>query len=152
MIVGFESTSSDSLLQIGKRQNLRKDYGDFVRYLQDNGVIVASCFILGFDNDSVQSIKDQYQYAQDRGMLFYMPGVLTPYPGTPLFDEFKEKSRLLHQDWERYNVRKGIPVFSGSNQTEDYLKDLELAIKDNGIHYFMRQIQQRPELIERFIN
>ena len=152
LIVGFESTSPESLMQIGKKQNLKKDYGDFVRYLQDNGVVVASCFILGFENDSVQSIREQHQYAQDQGMLFYMPGVLTPYPGTPLFDGFKESDRLLHQDWSKYNVRGGIPVFSGRNHTDEYLKELASTVKTNGVHYFLKQLQNHPELIEKFIN
>ena len=29
--------------------------------------------------------------------------ILTPYPGTVLFNQFEEEGRLLHKDWRRYN-------------------------------------------------
>lgn len=152
LIMGLESTSREALAQIGKRQNFKKDYGKFVRYLQDNGVLVAGSFILGFDSDSTQTIREQYNYAQKQGFLFYMPGVLTPYPGTPLFNQLEREGRLIHKNWEKYNVRSGIPVFSGQNHTPEYLEQLENTVKTNGIHYFFGELQKRPEIIEKFTN
>ncbi len=29
--------------------------------------------------------------------------ILTPYPGTPLYDRFEREGRILTRDWSRYN-------------------------------------------------
>ena len=44
------------------------------------------------------SISWNYKHLM-RGSL----SILTPYPGTALFEQFDREGRLLHKDWSRYN-------------------------------------------------
>ncbi len=32
------------------------------------------------------------------------PAVLTPYPGTPLYEQFNEEGRILIKDWQYYDM------------------------------------------------
>ena len=34
--------------------------------------------------------------------------VMTPYPGTGLFDRIVSENRLLHRDWDRYDTRQAV--------------------------------------------
>jgi radical SAM superfamily enzyme YgiQ (UPF0313 family) len=152
LVVGFESSSNEILVQLRKKHNIGKDYGSFVKYMQSNGVIIDGCFILGFENESVQSIIDQNKYARDLGVLLYNPAVLTPYPGTPYFNEFKEEGRLLHEDWSKYYVKGGVPVFHSENHTPGYLRKLKSAVTANTVTYFLRQLRkQESGFIQKFV-
>lgn len=149
LIVGFESLSEEALKQLGKNHNNVKRYGDFVRYMQDNGVVIAASFILGHDGETRESVQRLCDYAEDEGIWFFAPGVLTPYPGTPLFEMYKREGRLLHEVWDRYNVRYGPPVFACE---EDTARCIEEAVKYGGKYHFFRQLIKQPSIIERFAN
>ncbi|MFC1690666.1 B12-binding domain-containing radical SAM protein [Nanoarchaeota archaeon] len=158
LVVGFESTSEKFLKRYGKKHNIGKDYGKFVRDLQNNGVLVAASFILGSDRENEESIQTLYDYVINEKFMFYIPGVETPYPGTALYDEYKEAKRLLYtkypEDWIKYNVKRGIPVFSdkhGQPYSPKYLKCLEDAVTNNGMNYFLKQATAQPEYFREFI-
>ncbi|MFC1691743.1 B12-binding domain-containing radical SAM protein [Nanoarchaeota archaeon] len=155
LIVGFESISEIILDKMGKPHNKGVEYGKFVKHLQNNGVIVAACFILDYDpKESLNSIRDQLKYLEDNEFLLPMFANLTPYPGTPIFNQMKSKGILIPDlGWEHYDARSGKPVFYRPNHTPEYLDALEKAVtQDTGLQYFIKQIQNRPDLIEKFAN
>ena len=47
--------------------------------------------------------------------------VLTPFPGTPFFDQMKKEGRLLHEDWGLYNAENVVlrPLRMTPGQLED---------------------------------
>ena len=45
--------------------------------------------------------------------------ILTPYPGTPLFERLDREGRILTRDWSRYN--QVDVVFKPKNMTEEEL-------------------------------
>src|SRR4030042_2664069 len=47
--------------------------------------------------------------------------ILTPYPGTPLYDRFEREGRILTKDWSRYN--QVDVVFKPKQMTEKELYD-----------------------------
>jgi radical SAM superfamily enzyme YgiQ (UPF0313 family) len=152
LVMGFESTSAHALDAVEKRHNNIERYGHLVRGLQDNGVLVAASFILGFDGDTIASINALQSYVEDQGFMFYVPGVLIPYPGTPLFDHYKQEGRLMHQDWHLYNVKGGVPVTLGPDLKplqEDYLVSLKKAVKTNGISYLINHVPNDPKFLEK---
>ena len=65
-------------------------------------------FVLGSDTDDIQTIKNTGKYAKrlDIDSIQFM--MLTPYPGTPVFDEIKEQGRLLHTKWSSFDAHHGV--------------------------------------------
>jgi hypothetical protein len=47
--------------------------------------------------------------------------ILTPYPGTPLFEQMERDGRLLHKNWELYDT--GHVVFQPKQMTPAQLAD-----------------------------
>ena len=47
--------------------------------------------------------------------------LLTPYPGTPLFNRLEKEGRILTKDWEKYN-RKNV-VFQPRNMTKEEMEE-----------------------------
>ncbi len=155
LVVGFESTAADALDNVKKRHNSVDKYGGLVRSLQDNGILVAASFILGFDGETKESIQALQSYVEEQGFLFYVPGVLIPYPGTALFDKYQQEGRLLHKEWNLYNVKAGVPVTSDRNcmpYPEEYLALLKKTVKTNGISYLVRKMIENPGFIAKLSN
>jgi radical SAM superfamily enzyme YgiQ (UPF0313 family) len=56
--------------------------------------------------------------------------LLTPYPGTPLFNRLDREGRILTKDWSRY-TRKNV-VFEPKNMTK---KELEEGFRKITLYY-----------------
>ena len=136
LVIGFESISHQTLKNTRKTHNHPEKYSQLIKNLQEGGVIVAGSFISGFDDDSLESLRAQKEFVEESGLLLYLPGVLTPYPGTRLHSQFESQERLLHKDWDKYNVRLGEFVFSGHSQ--EYQRAIKQAINSNGFYNLLK--------------
>jgi hypothetical protein len=65
-------------------------------------------FVLGSDTDDIQTIRNTGRYAKrlDIDSIQFM--MLTPLPGTPVFEELKDQGRLLHTDWSKYDAHHAV--------------------------------------------
>jgi radical SAM superfamily enzyme YgiQ (UPF0313 family) len=75
---------------------------DAVRRIQDAGVSVNGCFILGLDGHTPDIFPRVLDFARRAGLYDVQVTVLTPFPGTPLYERLAREGRLLHPgDWSR---------------------------------------------------
>ena len=51
-------------------------------------------FIIGFDNDTLDSFEHQYRFITDAGIQSAMIGLLTALPKTPLYERLEKEGRL----------------------------------------------------------
>ena len=99
--VGIESSSPNVLKNI-KRFTVDNDQQyQIIKKLKENGIIVKSMFMLANPDDSVESIKDTIEYSKFLPNQLVQFSVFTPYPGTPAYNEFKDK--IIVHDFEKYN-------------------------------------------------
>ncbi len=121
LIVGIESISQATLEAMAKGINFCMTYQDAIARIHDRGMSVVGNFIVGFDTDTRAVFKDTLDFIQETGILYPFFSILTPMPGTALFDEFKEAGRLDHTDWARYDTRH--VVFEPRLMRRDELMD-----------------------------
>ena len=62
-------------------------------------------FVLGAETDDVKTIYETVDFAQGHGIDTVQIMILTPLPGTPLFNDMMKSGRLLHTDWSKYDVQ-----------------------------------------------
>jgi radical SAM superfamily enzyme YgiQ (UPF0313 family) len=105
LFVGFETLSTDNLRAQSKRQNLGRDYDAAVRRLHDLGVMVNASFVFGMDDDDETVFDRTVEWAVSQGIETATFHILTPYPGTALYERMAAEGRLLHRDWDRYDTR-----------------------------------------------
>ncbi len=105
LFVGFETLDPRSLKAQRKFQNLRRDYGEAVRRLHDAGVMVNGSFVFGMDEDDPSVFERTVEWAIGQGIETATFHIITPYPGTRLFDRMEAEGRLLHRDWDLYDTR-----------------------------------------------
>jgi len=105
LFVGFETLNPLALRAQGKVQNLHRDYGQAVLRLHELGVMVNGSFVFGMDEDEPSVFDRTVAWAIGEGLETATFHVLTPYPGTALYQRMQAEGRILHRDWDLYDTR-----------------------------------------------
>jgi radical SAM superfamily enzyme YgiQ (UPF0313 family) len=105
LFVGFETLSEANLREQGKRQNLGRDYSAAIRRLHENGVMVNASFVFGMDDDGPDVFDRTVDWAVGEGIETATFHILTPYPGTALWERMVAEGRIVDRDWNRYDTR-----------------------------------------------
>ncbi|HEY9507732.1 MAG TPA: radical SAM protein [Gemmatimonadales bacterium] len=121
LFVGFETLSAANLREQGKLQNLHRDYGAAIRRLHEHGVMVNGSFVFGMDGDDASVFDRTVEWAVEQGIETATFHILTPYPGTALYQRMLREERLLHQDWDLYDTRH--TVFRPARLSPEELED-----------------------------
>jgi radical SAM superfamily enzyme YgiQ (UPF0313 family) len=105
LFVGFETLDEDNLRSQHKIQNLNRDYSAAIRRLHDLGVMVNASFVFGMDNDDESIFERTVEWAITQGIETATFHILTPYPGTALYERLVAQRRITSQDWNLYDTR-----------------------------------------------
>lgn len=105
LFVGFETFSSENLKQCNKSQNLKLYYERAVKRLHDLGIMINGSFVFGLDNDDKDVFKRTVDWGVKNAITTATYHILTPYPGTRLYDKMDKEGRILTHDWNLYDTR-----------------------------------------------
>jgi len=108
LFVGLESLSETNLRDHSKVQNLNRSYANGIRRLHENGVMINASFVFGMDDDGPDVFKRTVDWAVQSAIETSTFHVMTPYPGTALYDRIEKEGRILHRDWDLYDTRHAV--------------------------------------------
>ncbi|MCL2058052.1 MAG: B12-binding domain-containing radical SAM protein [Oscillospiraceae bacterium] len=120
LFIGFESVSQKSLDSARKGFNRTDDYADIVERIHSHGIAVQAGFVFGFDEDAPDVFDKTIDFLEGAGIQNATFHILTPYPGTPLYERLKREGRILTYDWAKYNARTDV-VFEPKNMSASEL-------------------------------
>jgi radical SAM superfamily enzyme YgiQ (UPF0313 family) len=99
VLVGLESPAQGPLQGIEMRSNAKAKwaprYLDRLRRIQDHGITVNGCFILGLNGHTPDIFEQVLEFSVQVPLFDVQITVLTPFPGTPLYDRLLKQNRLL---------------------------------------------------------
>lgn len=121
IFIGFESVSHKNLTHLGKGVNKAANYGEAIKKIRSFGIDVIGSFILGNDGDDASSFKELVDFIDDNALLDNLINILVPFPGTKLFERFKAEGRILHYDWDKFDL--GHVVFRPKLMTPAELEE-----------------------------
>ena len=99
--VGIESADS-FVLDDMKRFTVQNDKQfEIIKKCENSGIKVKTMFIIGNPEDNEETIKKTIAYSTYLPSLYSQYSVFTPYPGTPIFNEFK--SIIKEKKYENFN-------------------------------------------------
>lgn len=105
--IGAESGDNDILKKIGK--NVTTDTIErAVRIFLKHGITVVCSFILGHPDDTIETCEKTIRFAKylrtiSGGYTSCKFAILTPLPGTPLYEKKEELGiKLLTSNWDNY--------------------------------------------------
>ncbi len=112
--IGIESQEINDIKKINKYLNLGglDRFREKIHKINTAGIAVLGSFLFGMDNDNEEKLQKREVFIVNGGLDVVQATVLTPLPGTPLFNRLKEENRLLHtnypRDWYLYDFNKVV--------------------------------------------
>lgn len=105
VLIGFESPRREGLLGLDRvnwKASRFDRYFRAIEELQGRGISVCGCFIVGLDADTPAIFDDVREFLERSRLLEVQITVLTPFPGTRLYDRMEQEGRLLYPgNWDR---------------------------------------------------
>jgi len=98
--VGIESSDIDIRKDANRTSDTNENQSTKVRLLEKNLIKVKAMYIIGMPADTKDTFKRTVQYAKKIKSSYAQFSVFTPYPGTPVFKEYKDK--ILSSRYEEF--------------------------------------------------
>ena len=115
VVLGLEAENISALKDANKNLNLKmgiNSYKQAFRKINKYGIAVIGAFIYGFDSDTSEILDARTNYVTSSGIDVIQATLLTPLPGTRLFDRLLKENRLLYKnfpsDWQRFDMTEVV--------------------------------------------
>ena len=103
LFFGLESVSTVQLKKMRKSIKEIERMGEAVKRIKDTGIHFHASFVFGFDDDDASIFPDTLEFLEKHSIGSASCNVLTPYPGTRVYEQFKNEGRLLTDNWKYYD-------------------------------------------------
>jgi radical SAM superfamily enzyme YgiQ (UPF0313 family) len=106
LMIGFESIYPLQFAKTSVHQmRSDKDYDRAIKRIKSHGIPVIGLFIAGFDNYShIDYLRMLRFLARPMRFFFASVNMLTPFPGSPLYERLYKEGRLLKAGWGAYTL------------------------------------------------
>jgi len=139
---GVETGDPELLMTVDKRidhDTIRQAF----KNAKEVGLETIGFFIIGLPGDTRESMQKTIDFAIELDPLIANFSMMTPYPGTIVYEIVKRQGRLLVQNWEDY-------VFF-DNRARFEMGDLTAELMEEMFRKAYRQFYWRPKYILRAI-
>lgn len=107
VLLGVEN-SNLSTLDAFKKGITPQDAKTAVKLLKDNGIFAHAMMIIGQRKDTRESIERLKEFANELDPDFIMFGILTPFPGTEIYEEANRNGWIMDKNWSHYDMIHAI--------------------------------------------
>jgi radical SAM superfamily enzyme YgiQ (UPF0313 family) len=143
---GLESITPQSLKDMNKGWARPDEYTRLIETITAAGIDVASEMIVGVDSDTLESLRATVDFVTRSRIVAPKFYLLTPIPGTELFDDMKEQGRILTDDL--LAMTSSSPIITHPHMTTEELGAIYWEIYDR--LYTMNAILRRTILHRYF--
>lgn len=120
MFIGLESLSQENLNGCNKNFNRATDYIRAIQKIHSAGIGVFAGIVFGMDSDKPDVFGKTLEFLYTAQADALQATILTPFPGTPLFEEMQKERRITDRDWSKYDF--GHVVFEPKHMSAHTLK------------------------------
>ena len=139
VFVGMESLDEDCLEETNKPFNRVKKFADEIKMFHDHGIMVNPGIVFGFDNDDESVFERAVNFLTKTQVELAYFNVLTPLPGTALFDRYNSTGRIFDRDWAKYDGKH--VVYHPSRMTPEQLQE--------GFYWANHEFYSLPSIFHR---
>jgi len=110
-----------------------------VEMTKEARITIEGNFMLGYPTETKETIEETIELAKSLECEFTTFSIVTPFPGTPLYDYCKENNLLQTENWEEYDYfAPGQSVIKLKNVTDKELSELYRKAKIDSYFTFVR--------------
>jgi len=103
VLVGIESLNQASLDEVNKHQKIA-DIKACAKALSKHKIRLIASLVLGIDTDGPEDIKRNVDFAKSINAYTLQPAVLTPFPGTAVYQQYERENRMITHDWSLFDM------------------------------------------------
>lgn len=118
---GVES-GSQRVLDLMKKGITLKQAEYAVKSAKDAGINVLTSFILGFPGETAAEIDETIDFSIKLNADYSQYSILTPFPGTPIYHELKDKKLLDTENWDKYTVLKSVIKYENIGLSKKFVE------------------------------
>ena len=100
--IGFESVNPRTLKAYKKNQTI-EDIVHAIRSIRQKKIKIHGMFVLGGEDDSKETIWETLRFAIKQKIDTIQMMILTPLPGTKVYEELEKQKRIFSRDWSLYD-------------------------------------------------
>ena len=127
LFFGLESVAEAQLKTMRKSIKEIRGIEDAIKRVKDLGIHFHASMVFGFDGDTKETFPETLAFLQKNRVGTASLNVLTPYPGTRIYEQLKREGRLLTTDWKYYD--HSTVVFKPKNMSPYELQAGEIWVK-----------------------
>jgi radical SAM superfamily enzyme YgiQ (UPF0313 family) len=139
VFVGMESLDEDCLEETNKPFNRVQKFEDEIKMFHDHGIMVNPGIVFGFDNDDEAVFERAVEFLVRNQVELAYFNVLTPLPGTALYERYNSTGRIFDRDWAKYDGKH--VVYHPSRMTPEQLQE--------GFYWANHQFYSIPNIWKR---
>lgn len=141
LFIGIETVNQENLAAMDKEFNASRQYDGRLRRIHRQGIGVVAGMMVGLDRDDPAVFERCLRFLERTRIEAVQLNILTPLPGTPLFDEMKRTDRITDWNWSRYDFRH--VVFRPAGMTAEQLQA--------GADWLYAQFYRLDRILVRFV-
>jgi len=103
LFIGFESGNNSALAGVHK-DNRSEQYDQLAEELHRRGIMVNASLVFGLDGDGPETFENTLRWLVKNKIETMTAHILTPYPGTKLYERMEQEGRILDRDLAHYNT------------------------------------------------
>jgi bacteriochlorophyllide d C-8(2)-methyltransferase len=105
VLVGFESINQSTLEAYNKGHvNSAEKFSRLIEECRQAGLNVQGNFLVNPALDTFEDMDNLVRFVSKNNVFMPIFQIITPYPGTSMYWEYKEKGLITDENWERYNA------------------------------------------------
>lgn len=137
--IGLETLSQNNLRDINKPWSKTKDYEEAIGKIHRAGINIIGSFILGLDHDELSVFRHTLDFVLENRLAAGQYHILTPFPGTRLYERMAQDGRILERDWSKYHTSHVV------------IQPVKMSIRElqDGYDWIFRETYTWPSILKR---
>ncbi|NWF81066.1 MAG: radical SAM protein [Chloroflexi bacterium] len=104
-LVGFESVNQETLKTYNKgRTNSAQKYAEIIARCRKAGLNIQGNFLTNPAIDTFEDMAATERFVRENDLMMPIYSIITPYPGTQLYKEYKQQGLIVDEDWDKYTA------------------------------------------------
>ncbi|MBN1928643.1 MAG: B12-binding domain-containing radical SAM protein [Chlorobiaceae bacterium] len=105
VLAGLESIKQSTLEHYNKGHvNSAEKYTKIIEDCRQAGLNIQGNFLFNPAIDTFEDIDELVEFVEKNRIFMPIFQIITPYPGTRMYHEYKESGLITDEDWEKYNA------------------------------------------------
>ncbi len=145
VLVGFESINQKTLEAYNKGHvNSAEKYSRLIEECRQAGLNIQGNFLFNPALDTFEDMDNLVDFVARNAVFMPIFQIITPYPGTSMYWEYKEKGLITDEDWDRYNALNLVIRSEKYDPVQFQYKFMQSYLKAYSLKNIANRVRRNP--------